>query len=254
MTSPGSRPAVSRLDFLPWEYAAGASPAERERQAERRHELTGETELAADAFVAETAAVFCNVLRMGERSYIGAHAYVTGEVSVGVDSTINPFTVVRGKVTLGDGVRIGAHASLLAFNHGTAPDQPIFRQAHTARGITVGDDVWIGSNALILDGVTIGPHSIVGAGAVVTKNVAPWSVVAGNPAKNSETAARPPRHLLLYLQWICLGWRGRLLGGRGSRRMRWWGGVGTGSGLWISQEVSLRSARGAMRSNCPTCW
>lgn len=191
MTSPDARPAVSRLDFLPWEYARAASPAERERQAERRRELTGEIDLAADAFVAETAAVFCNVLRMGERSYIGAHAYVTGEVSVGADSTINPFTVVRGKVSLGDGVRIGAHASLLAFNHGTGPDQPIFRQAHTSRGITVGDDVWIGSNALILDGVTIGPHSIVGAGAVVTKNVAPWSVVAGNPAKKLRDRRQP---------------------------------------------------------------
>ncbi|WP_433009429.1 acyltransferase [Kribbella sp. CA-294648] len=191
MTSPDSRPAVSRLDFLPWEYAGGASAAERERQAERQRELTGETDLAADAFIADTAAVFCNVLRMGERSYIGAHAYVTGEVSIGADSTINPFTVVRGKVTLGDGVRIGAHASLLAFNHGTAPDQPIFRQAHTSRGITVGDDVWIGSNALILDGVTIGPHSIVGAGAVVTKNVAPWSVVAGNPAKPLRDRRHP---------------------------------------------------------------
>jgi acetyltransferase-like isoleucine patch superfamily enzyme len=191
MTSSGSRPAVSRLDFLPWEYAGGASPAERERQAERQRSLTGETELAADAFIAETAAVFCNVLRMGERSYIGAHAYVTGEVTVGTDSTINPFTVVRGRVTLGDGVRIGAHASLLAFNHGTAPDQPIFRQPHTARGITVGDDVWIGSNALILDGVTIGPHSIIGAGAVVTKDVPPWSVAAGNPARHLRDRRQP---------------------------------------------------------------
>nr|WP_305000400.1 acyltransferase [Kribbella sp. VKM Ac-2527] len=120
---------------------------------------------------------------MGERSYLAAHAYVTGEIEIGADSTVNPFCVVRGKVSIGGGVRIGAHTSLLAFNHGTAPDQPIFRQPHTARGITVGDDVWIGSNAIVLDGVTIGPHSIVGAGAVVTKDVDPWSIVAGNPAR-----------------------------------------------------------------------
>lgn len=184
MTSPGSPSAVRRLDFLPWEYAGSASPAERERQAERQRELTGSVELAADAFVAESAAVFCDVLRLGERSYVAANAYLTGEVVAGADSTINPFAVVRGHVTLGDGVRIGAHASLLAFNHGTADlDQPIYRQPHTSRGITVADDVWIGSNALILDGVTIGPHSIIGAGAVVTKNVDEWSVVAGNPAR-----------------------------------------------------------------------
>ncbi len=198
MSSSESLPAVRRLDFLPWEYAGGASEAERERQAERQRSLTGTTSLADDAFIAESAAVFCDELRMGERSYIAAHAYVTGSVTIGADSTINPFTVVRGRVTLGDGVRIGAHASLLAFNHGTAPDQPIFRQPHTSRGITVGDDVWIGSNALILDGITIGPHSIIGAGAVVTKDVPPYSVTAGNPARvirDRRTPKAPPPSL-----------------------------------------------------------
>ncbi|MEV6410140.1 acyltransferase [Kribbella sp. NPDC051718] len=190
MTSSGMTSAAHRLDFLPWEYA-GASPAERERQAARCRELTGSVSLAADAYVAESAAVFCEVLRMGARSYIAAHAYVTGEVVLGADTTINPFTTVRGKVVLGDGVRIGAHTSLLAFNHGTATDRPIHQQPHTSSGITVGDDVWIGSNAVVLDGVTIGSHSIIGAGAVVTKNVDAWSVVAGNPARKLRDRRDP---------------------------------------------------------------
>jgi acetyltransferase-like isoleucine patch superfamily enzyme len=184
-SEPRAEDVVPRLDFLPWEYAGRATEAERKQQAERHRGLAaaGEVELAADAFVASSAAVFCAKLRMGERAYIAAHAYVTGEISIGADSTINPFTVVRGRVKLGDGVRVGAHASLLAFNHGTGPDQPIFKQPHTSLGITVGDDVWIGSNVLILDGVTIGAHSIVGAGAVVTKDVDEWAVVVGNPAR-----------------------------------------------------------------------
>ncbi|QNE18827.1 acyltransferase [Kribbella qitaiheensis] len=174
-----------RLDFLPWEYAGTASDEDRARQLERHRLLgaAGEAELAPDAFVAGSAAVFCDRLRMGERSYIGAHAYVTGEITIGADSTINPFAVVRGRITLGDGVRIGAHACLIAFNHGTAPDQPIFRQPHTALGITVGDDVWIGSNVVVLDGIIIGSHSIIGAGAVVTKNIPDWSIAVGNPAR-----------------------------------------------------------------------
>ena len=139
--------------------------------------------MAPDAFIAESAAVFCDRLAMGERSYIAAHAYVTGEITIGADTTINPYCVVRGRITFGDGVRIGAHASLIAFNHGTAPDRPIFQQPHTALGITVGDDVWIGSNVIVLDGVTIGAHSIIGAGAVVTKDVEEWSIVVGNPAR-----------------------------------------------------------------------
>ena len=172
-----------RLDFLPWEYKRKASEEERERQAERQARLGGSVELAADVYVAESAAVYCDELRAGERSYIAAHAYVTGRIVLGSDSTINPFATVRGVITVGDGVRIGAHTSLIAFNHGTAPGQPIFQQPHTALGITIGDDVWIGSIAAVLDGVTIGPHSIIGAGAVVTKDVPANTIAAGNPAR-----------------------------------------------------------------------
>ncbi|GAA0610814.1 acyltransferase [Kribbella sandramycini] len=172
-----------RLDFLPWEYKRTASAAERESQLARQARLTGAVELAADVYVAESAAVYCDELRLGERSYIAAHAYVTGSITLGSDSTINPFTTVRGQVTIGDGVRIGAHTSILAFNHGTAPGEPIFRQPHTARGITIADDVWIGSGVTILDGVTIGPHTIIGAGAVVTKPIPAHSIAVGNPAR-----------------------------------------------------------------------
>ncbi|WUS73455.1 acyltransferase [Kribbella sp. NBC_01245] len=184
---------VRRLDYLPWEYAAGATAEQRERQAERTRELaaSSQVDLADDAFIADSAAVFCDKLRMGARSYIGANAYVTGKIGIGSDSTINPFAVVRGRIELGDGVRIGAHASLLAFNRGTGADQPIFKQAHTSLGITVGDDVWIGSNAIILDGVTVGSHSIIGAGAVVTKDVDEWAVVVGNPARKLRDRRTP---------------------------------------------------------------
>lgn len=181
-----------RLDFLPWEYARQGSPEDRDRQAERQRRLGGSLSLADDAYVAESAAVYCDELRMGERSYIAAHAYLTGRVALGADSTINPFSAVRGRVTIGDAVRIGAQTSLLAFNHGTAPGQPIFRQPHTSRGITIGDDVWIGSNVTVLDGVTIGPHTIIGAGAVVTKDVPANSIAAGNPARVLRSRSATP--------------------------------------------------------------
>ncbi|MEV0291119.1 DapH/DapD/GlmU-related protein [Kribbella sp. NPDC050820] len=184
-----------RLDFLPWEYARIGSDDERKRQAERQQRLGGSLALADDVYVAESAAVYCDELRMGARSYIAAHAYVTGHITLGSDTTINPFSVVRGRITIGDGVRIGAHTSLLAFNHGTAPGEPIFRQKHTALGITIGDDVWIGSNVTVLDGVTIGPHSIIGAGAVVTKDVPANTIAAGNPARvlRSRSGESPVR-------------------------------------------------------------
>jgi hypothetical protein len=84
---------------------------------------------------------------------------------------------------MGDGVRIGAHTSILGFNHSMATDRPIHQQGTWSKGITLGDDVWIGSNATILDGVTVGDHVIIGAGSVVTKDVPDWAVVAGNPAR-----------------------------------------------------------------------
>src|SRR5699024_2200 len=116
--------------------------------------------------------------------YIAAHAYVTGTLVAGPHCTINPFTVVRGDVRLGHSVRIGAHTSILAFNHTiTDPDVAVFRQPISAQGIVIGDDVWIGSHVMILDGVTIGDRAVVAAGSVVTKDVPAGAIVAGNPAK-----------------------------------------------------------------------
>lgn len=145
--------------------------------------ISGRSRVGDRCYAASSAAVFADALHLGDDSYIAAHAYVTGAVVTGSDCTLNPFTVVRGRVTLGNGVRIGAHTSLLGFNHLTAPETPVFEQPHTSCGIAVGDDVWIGSHVVVLDGVTIGGHSVIGAGAVVTKDVPSWTVAVGNPAR-----------------------------------------------------------------------
>lgn len=153
-------------------------------QAVRRRELTAAgAQIGDGVFVAPNAAVFCDRLTIGDRSYVAALAYVTGDLTIGADCSINPYAVVRGEIRMGDGVRIGAHTSILGFNHSISTDRPIHQQDTWSKGITLGDDVWIGSNATILDGVTVGDHVIVGAGAVVTKDVPAWAVVAGNPAR-----------------------------------------------------------------------
>ena len=97
--------------------------------------------------------------------------------------TVNAFTVVRGTVTMGTGVRVGAHTSILGFNHSMDPSKPVYQQPVTSKGITIGDDVWIGSHVVVLDGVTVGSHAVLAAGAVVTKDVPDWAVVGGNPAR-----------------------------------------------------------------------
>ncbi|MFF7598256.1 acyltransferase [Streptomyces mirabilis] len=172
------------FDYCPWDFVGRASAGQRAAQdAHQRRLAESGAHLGPRCYVSPAAGVFTDTLRLGTDSYIAGHAYVTGEVTAGDDCTVNPYATVRGRITLGDGVRIGAHSSLLGFNHGFAPDRPVHRQPLTGKGITVGDDVWIGSHVVVLDGVTIGDHCVVGAGAVVTKDLAPWTVAAGNPAR-----------------------------------------------------------------------
>ncbi|MGK3939676.1 acyltransferase [Streptomyces caeruleatus] len=177
------QPSSRHFDHCPWLFADGATEEQRAAQREVQRAVGGDTVIGERCYVAGSAAVFPDRLRLGDDSYIAAHAYVTGELTTGSHCTLNPFTTVRGNVVLGDGVRVGAHTSLLGFNHSMAPDRPVFRQPLTSRGIRVGDDVWIGSHVVVVDGMTIGDHCVIGAGAVVTRDVPAWSVAAGNPAR-----------------------------------------------------------------------
>ena len=77
---------------------------------------------------------------------------------------------------------------ILAVNHVfDDPARPIIEQGITAEGIVIENDAWIGAGAIILDGVRVGQGAVVGAGAVVTRDVPPHTVVAGNPASVVKT-------------------------------------------------------------------
>ncbi len=86
----------------------------------------------------------------------------------------------RGGITIGDGVFIGPKCNLITINHDPNPDN---RSATYGRPIVIEDKVWIGINSTILPGVKIGYGSIVGAQSVVTRDVPPMTIVAGNPAR-----------------------------------------------------------------------
>ena len=105
-------------------------------------------------------------IRLGDRSDIGMDALVIGPVTIGAD------------------VMMGPRCVLLASSHRVAStDVPMNRQGFLPdRTIVIGDDVFIGAGATILAGRSVGTGAIVGAGSVVTRDVAPWTVVAGNPA------------------------------------------------------------------------
>ena len=86
----------------------------------------------------------------------------------------------RGGITIGDNVFIAPKVNLVTLNHSL---DPALRSATVAKPIVIEDGVWIGINSTVLQGVTIGKNSVVGANSVVTRDVPPNTVVAGNPAK-----------------------------------------------------------------------
>jgi acetyltransferase-like isoleucine patch superfamily enzyme len=86
----------------------------------------------------------------------------------------------RGGITIGDGTMFGMNVTIATLNHGLSLDT---RNTTYPSPVNIGENVWVGSNATILPGVTIGNSSVVAAGAVVTKDVPENTVVAGVPAK-----------------------------------------------------------------------
>jgi len=122
-------------------------------------------------------------------------------IRIGRDSLIGEYSVIRGQggVTIGDRVYTSPFTQVLAVNHVYEdPNRPFVDQGITAEGIIIEDDVWVGAGAIITDGVHIGQGAVVAAGAVVTRDVAPHTVVGGVPAKlireiDGRTAFVPER-------------------------------------------------------------
>jgi acetyltransferase-like isoleucine patch superfamily enzyme len=110
-----------------------------------------------------------------------------GDVRIGSNVSLNYYSILygHGGLTIGDDVRIAAHVVVIPANHGTADATLIRRQPLTALGVTIGNDVWIGAGARILDGVRIPLGCVIAAGAVVTPSLEmePQGIYGGVPAQ-----------------------------------------------------------------------
>ncbi len=157
-------------------------------------------------------------VRLGKRVYVGPGAHVIAshgsEISVGADTAIypgamilsyggnitigenvgvNPYCILygHGGLVIGNNVLIASHTVIIPANHNfSRSDIPINSQGLTCRGVTIGNDVWLGSHSVILDGTTVEEGSVVGAGSVVTKNIPPYSIAVGVPARVVKQRSR----------------------------------------------------------------
>ena len=124
---------------------------------------------------------------LGDYSVVESYSCINnavGDVMIGDHTRVGLHNTIIGPVIIGSHVNLAQGITVTALNHNFEnPDKRIDEQGVSTKPVTIGNDIWIGANAVILPGVTIGEHSVVAAGAVVTKDVPPHSLVAGVPAK-----------------------------------------------------------------------
>lgn len=115
----------------------------------------------------ERGAVFSSCVSLGDNSGIGIHASLTGSVIIGKNVMMGPYCTMYSRNHAFD------QCDIPMCEQGFQPEEPI----------AIGDDVWIGGHVIILPGVHIGQGAVIGAGAVVTKDIPDYAIVGGNPAK-----------------------------------------------------------------------
>jgi acetyltransferase-like isoleucine patch superfamily enzyme len=110
----------------------------------------------------------------------GMNAFIGDDVDFALDVLVD----TSGGVQIGDRALIGYGTKIISSNHVIPPNRgSIFHAGYDKRPVVIGKDVWIGANVIILPGRTIGEGAVIAAGSVVTKNVEPYTIVGGNPAK-----------------------------------------------------------------------
>ncbi|HAS6211402.1 TPA: acyltransferase [Vibrio vulnificus] len=118
--------------------------------------------------------------------YPGVWICPANKIKIGdhVDLALDVLITTSGGVIIGDRTLVGYRTQILSSNHNVPVNQGrIFESGHNYAEVVIGSDVWIGASCIILPGVNIGKGAVVAAGSVVTKNVPPFSYVAGVPAR-----------------------------------------------------------------------
>ena len=124
---------------------------------------------------------------LGRRSVVESYCCINnavGDVTIGDYTRIGIHCTLIGPICIGNHVNLAQGITVTALNHNFEDSSKrIDEQGVSTKPVVIGDDVWIGTNAVILPGVTIGSHCVVAAGAVVTKDIPDHTLVGGVPAK-----------------------------------------------------------------------
>ena len=128
-----------------------------------------------------------NKFELGDDSTIEDFSAINngvGPVIIGDRTKIGLSNTIIGPVTIGNDIRLAQNITLSGLNHNYEDvSMPIHVQGVSTAPIVIEDETWIGANVVVVAGVTIGKHSIVAAGSIVTKDIPPYSVAVGNPAR-----------------------------------------------------------------------
>jgi acetyltransferase-like isoleucine patch superfamily enzyme len=128
---------------------------------------------------------FLGYASFGNNTFISSRG---GEIIFGRDFFGNQDVIYNcdngGRLEFGHDCLVGPRSIFRTSNHNFASNEKLIReQGHISKNIKVGDDVWIGANVIVLPGVLIGSHAVIGAGSVVTKDIPDFAIAVGNPAK-----------------------------------------------------------------------
>lgn len=183
-----------RLSYMPWLYfslkpknLAWARLWQQEYQDYLRS--VESIQIGKDCFISPEAQLFAEPNRdiiIGDGSFIAADCVLHGPITLGKKVALNHHCALDGGrmgIHIGDNTRLAAYCHLYAFNHGMKLDSTIHEQAVSSTGIVIGEDVWLGANVGVVDGVTIHDYSVVGMDSTVTRDVDAYAIMAGSPAK-----------------------------------------------------------------------
>lgn len=183
-----------RLSYMPWLYWR-LKPKHREwAQAWQQDyqdylQSMESVQIGKDCFISPDAHLFAEPNRniiIGDNSFIAADCVLHGPITLGKNVALNHHCTLDGGrkgIHISNNARLAAYCHLYAFNHGMKLDSTIHEQAVTSTGIYIGEDVWLGANVGVVDGVRIDDFAVIGMDSTVTRSVEAYAIVAGSPAK-----------------------------------------------------------------------